>query len=145
MCMVACSLQHQTCVCGVQAQFIDVCILCGCDYCGSIKGIGPKKALKMIAEHGTLEKALEHLDAEKYPLPNPFPIEVCLFTGCFSELVAFKTDTSTPRTPERRSHGAFAVSDDALLAMRCNHGFSMQQKATCVRRCSIGTMLINAE
>ena len=24
-------------------QFIDVCILCGCDYCDSIKGIGPVK------------------------------------------------------------------------------------------------------
>lgn len=29
-------------------KFIDLCVLCGCDYTGSIKGIGPKKALALI-------------------------------------------------------------------------------------------------
>ena len=29
-------------------QFIDFCILCGCDYTAKIGGIGPVKALKMI-------------------------------------------------------------------------------------------------
>ena len=60
----------------VQQQFIDICILCGCDYCGSIRGIGPKSALKLIKEHKTLEKALATLDKAKYPLPEPFPIDV---------------------------------------------------------------------
>jgi hypothetical protein len=32
----------------LQDQFIDFCILCGCDYAGTIKGIGPAKALKAI-------------------------------------------------------------------------------------------------
>lgn len=31
-------------------KFIDLCILCGCDYTGSIKGIGPKKALALIRQ-----------------------------------------------------------------------------------------------
>ena len=38
-----------------QRQFVDLCILCGCDYASSIKGIGPKSALKLIKEHKTLE------------------------------------------------------------------------------------------
>ncbi|RXN22089.1 flap endonuclease 1 [Labeo rohita] len=29
-------------------QFIDLCILLGCDYCGTIKGIGPKRAIDLI-------------------------------------------------------------------------------------------------
>lgn len=29
-------------------QFIDLCILCGCDYCGRIPGIGPVRALEKI-------------------------------------------------------------------------------------------------
>jgi len=29
-------------------QFIDFCILCGCDYTSKIAGIGPVKALKLI-------------------------------------------------------------------------------------------------
>ena len=39
-------------------QFIDLCIMCGCDYCGTIRGIGPKSALNYIKKHGTIEKAL---------------------------------------------------------------------------------------
>jgi flap endonuclease-1 len=45
-------------------QFIDFCILCGCDYCDSIKNMGPVKALKYIKAHGTIEKVLEALEKE---------------------------------------------------------------------------------
>ena len=45
-------------------QFIDFCILCGCDYCDSIKNMGPVKALKYIKEHKTIEKVLEVLEKE---------------------------------------------------------------------------------
>lgn len=31
-------------------KFVDLCILCGCDYTGSVKGIGPKKALNLIRQ-----------------------------------------------------------------------------------------------
>ena len=48
-------------------QFIDVCIMCGCDYCDSIKGIGPVKALQLIKKHGSIEEMLKDLDKEKYP------------------------------------------------------------------------------
>jgi 5'-3' exonuclease len=48
-------------------QFIDLCILLGCDYLEPIKGIGPKSALKLVREHGTLGGVLEHL-REKYAL-----------------------------------------------------------------------------
>ncbi|CAM9269597.1 unnamed protein product [Scytosiphon promiscuus] len=51
-------------------KFIDLCVLCGCDYTGSIKGIGPKKALNLVRQHGTIEEIIKHLDAKKYPLPD---------------------------------------------------------------------------
>lgn len=54
-------------------QFVDLCILCGCDYCDSIKGIGPVKALKLIQEHKNIEAILKVIDTTKYPLPEPFP------------------------------------------------------------------------
>jgi len=53
-------------------QFIDMCILCGCDYCDTIKGIGPKRALELITKHGSLEAVLKALDPEKHPLPPNF-------------------------------------------------------------------------
>jgi flap endonuclease-1 len=46
-------------------QFIDLCILLGCDYLEPIKGVGPKSALKLIREHGGLGEVLEHL-RERY-------------------------------------------------------------------------------
>ena len=42
-----------------QDEFIDLCILCGCDYTGSIGGMGPKTAYNFIKEHSTIEKVLE--------------------------------------------------------------------------------------
>lgn len=42
-------------------QFIDLCILLGCDYLEPIKGVGPKSALKLIREHGTLGAVVAHL------------------------------------------------------------------------------------
>lgn len=33
-------------------QFVDVCILCGCDYAGTIRGIGAVRALQLVQKHG---------------------------------------------------------------------------------------------
>ncbi|KAI9151093.1 Elongation of fatty acids protein 2 [Blastocladiella emersonii ATCC 22665] len=56
-------------------QFIDLCILLGCDYCDSIRGIGPKRAVDLIKEHGSLEKIIEALDGSKYAVPEDWPYE----------------------------------------------------------------------
>eukprot|EP00298_Acanthocystis_sp_HF-20_P006298 c16202_g1_i1.p1 GENE.c16202_g1_i1~~c16202_g1_i1.p1 ORF type:complete len:382 (+),score=179.00 c16202_g1_i1:51-1196(+) len=53
-------------------QFIDLCILCGCDYCDSIRGIGPTRALQLIKKHGNIENIIANLDTTKYPLPESF-------------------------------------------------------------------------
>ncbi|KAF4522516.1 hypothetical protein B566_EDAN002601 [Ephemera danica] len=57
-------------------QFIDLCILLGCDYCDSIRGIGPKRAIELMQQHGSLEKIMEKLDLEKYKVPEKWPYQV---------------------------------------------------------------------
>ncbi|KAF3836072.1 hypothetical protein F7725_028630 [Dissostichus mawsoni] len=47
-------------------QFIDLCILLGCDYCGTIKGIGPKRAIDLIKQHGSIEEILENIDTKDW-------------------------------------------------------------------------------
>lgn len=42
-------------------QFIDLCILCGCDYCPHIGGLGPFNALKLIQQFSTIENVIKHL------------------------------------------------------------------------------------
>merc|ERR1712060_708583 len=55
------------------AQFIDICILCGCDYCDSIRGIGPKTAVTLIKKHGSIEEVLKYVDKDKYHIPADWP------------------------------------------------------------------------
>ena len=52
-------------VCFECCKFIDLCILCGCDYTASIRGIGPHRALKWIQEHRSIAAGLLHLE-KKY-------------------------------------------------------------------------------
>lgn len=58
-------------------QFVDLCIMCGCDYTTNIPGVGPVKAFKYIEQCKTIEKVLERIDREnedpkkktKYTIP----------------------------------------------------------------------------
>ena len=50
------------CYCCV--QFIDLCILLGCDYCDSLRGIGPKRAVELIKQHKTIEAAVKAIDTK---------------------------------------------------------------------------------
>ncbi|XP_010240833.1 PREDICTED: flap endonuclease 1 isoform X3 [Nelumbo nucifera] len=54
-------------------QFIDLCILCGCDYCDSIRGIGGQTALKLIRQHGSIENIIENINKERYQIPENWP------------------------------------------------------------------------
>ena len=81
-------------------EFVDLCILCGCDYSVTIDGkyvwlktlcsqriyigIGPVTAYKLIKEHKSIEAVLEHLESEnnknstkkkKYNIPKEFKFE----------------------------------------------------------------------
>ena len=41
-------------------EFIDLCILCGCDYSSLIEGIGKINAYKLIKEHKNIENVLKY-------------------------------------------------------------------------------------
>ncbi|KAF7168262.1 hypothetical protein CNMCM5623_001305 [Aspergillus felis] len=59
-------------------QFIDLCILLGCDYLEPIPKVGPNTALKLIREHGSLEKVVEALESDpkkKYVIPEDWPYQ----------------------------------------------------------------------
>jgi len=51
-------------------QFVDLCILLGCDYVDKIRGIGPKKAIELVKKHKDIETILKNLDSSKYPAPD---------------------------------------------------------------------------
>jgi flap endonuclease-1 len=51
-------------------EFIDLCILCGCDYVESLYRIGCVTAYKLIKEHRTIERIVEQLDHKKHKLED---------------------------------------------------------------------------
>jgi len=54
-------------------QFIDLCILCGCDYTTKIAGIGPLTAYKLIKKHKTIEEIIIEINKiGKYTVPENF-------------------------------------------------------------------------
>lgn len=59
-------------------QFVDLCILLGCDYLEPIPKVGPNTALKLIREYGSLEKVVEALESDskkKYVIPEDWPYQ----------------------------------------------------------------------
>jgi|LauGreDrversion4_2_1035121.scaffolds.fasta_scaffold468327_2 flap endonuclease-1 len=66
-----------------QEEFIDLCILCGCDYTTNIPGIGPIKAFKYIEECKDIETIISKIEKEndnpnkkkKYQIPENFHYE----------------------------------------------------------------------
>ncbi|KAI8910994.1 PIN domain-like protein [Gorgonomyces haynaldii] len=58
-----------------EEQFIDLCIMLGCDYCDSIPGVGPVRALALIKEHKSIEGIIKNVDKKKFPVPEGWPYE----------------------------------------------------------------------
>lgn len=57
------------------AQFVDLCILMGCDYSDTIKGVGPVKGLELIKQHKDMEGVLAAIAKTKYEVPEAFPYQ----------------------------------------------------------------------
>jgi flap endonuclease-1 len=59
-----------------QEEFIDTCILLGCDYTDHINGVGPGTGYKLIKQHANLDNVIQHLrnkeTSKKYKLPEDF-------------------------------------------------------------------------
>ena len=54
-----------------QNEFIDLCILLGCDYCPTIPKIGKKRALDIIQKYKSIDIFLEK-EGKKYNIPDNF-------------------------------------------------------------------------
>lgn len=55
------------------SQFVDLCILCGCDYTNKIYGIGYVNAYKLIKKYDNIEGILENIkNISKFKVPDDF-------------------------------------------------------------------------
>ena len=104
-------------------QFIDLCILLGCDYCDGIMGIGPMRALALLKQHGSIEGILDNIDRSKHPVPEDwdFPQVRHLFTH---------PDTITPTDFKWNAPN----SEKLLEFMIKRHGFNEARIRSAIER-----------
>jgi len=109
------------------ALFVDFCILCGCDYCGTIKGVGPSTAFKLLKTHGSLEAAVAALDAAKRPDLSDGSWPVAEVRGLFAEPEVVDAAQASLRwsSPDFAGLTAFLVG---------KHSFNEQRVAKYVER-----------
>ena len=48
-------------------QFLELCVLSGCDYCDTLKRVGNKTAYKLMAAHGNITDVLQNVNSNKIP------------------------------------------------------------------------------
>ena len=56
------------------SEFIDLCILCGCDYTTTIPKVGPAMSLKIIKEYRTIPNFIEN--QTKWTIPDSFDYQL---------------------------------------------------------------------
>ncbi|AEO98236.1 flap endonuclease-1 [Emiliania huxleyi virus 201] len=107
-------------------QFIEICILSGCDYTKTIKGIGPTRAYQLIQEHSTIENVLGVLKKkhgeEQFStmVPDDYPIEAV--RDLFNNPEVDITQELTWNTINRDALIAFLVEEKKFSADRVNKG-----------------------
>lgn len=99
-------------------QFIDFCILSGCDYTDTLKGVGPSTAIKLIVQHKNIETIVE-LPEMKDKIPPNFNYQLAreFFINC----EAVDTKTTPPfvfNEPDIEGLTKFLVEDNQFAKDR---------------------------
>lgn len=111
-----------------QDEFIDLCILMGCDYCDSIRGIGGKKGLDLIKKHKKIEKIIESLQ-NKEGVPKDWPIERA--RQLFKEPEVLKNDEFTDDFLKIKD-----IDEDGIVEFLCKeNGFDEKRVRNAIERC----------
>ena len=80
-------------------QFLDLCILCGCDYCPNIPRLNYQKAYELIKKYGDIETVLKNY-TENIPNDYNFQDARNIFKRTMTPLVNTKIDIGVPNIDE---------------------------------------------
>ncbi|OXA63127.1 flap endonuclease 1 [Folsomia candida] len=110
-------------------EFIDMCILLGCDYCDSIKGIGPKRALDLIRQHRSIETIVEKIDSKKYGVPENWPFKEARRLFKEPEITESDQVELNWTGPDEEGLVKFLVEEKGFAEDRIRNGSKKLQKA----------------
>ena len=103
-------------------QFVDLCILLGCDYCDSIRGIGPKRAFELIKQHKNIEEILKHLDMKKYTVPKDWVYKEARDLFLTPDVTAAEDVTLKWSDPQEEDIVEFMVKEKGFNEDRIRNG-----------------------
>lgn len=109
-------------------QFVDLCILCGCDYSEKIRGIGPVRALNLIKKYGSIEEILDNIDKDRYKVPEDFPylkIREYFLNPEARPASSFKKNDLCLRNPDCKGILEFLVEDKGFSLTRVESGLKI--------------------
>jgi flap endonuclease-1 len=103
-------------------EFTDLCILMGCDYCDTIRGIGPKRAYELISKHKSIEEILKNIDTKKYQVPENWNYEVARRLFKEPEVLDVKTIELKWKEPDEEGLIKFLCGDRQFNEERVRSG-----------------------
>lgn len=110
-------------------QFVDLCILSGCDYADTIKGVAAVSALKLIKTHGTIAAAVASLDKEKHPTPEGVDYAEVRRLFVAPEVMDPATIELKWGEPDEAGIKAFLVTEKGFQESRVDAGIAKLRKA----------------
>lgn len=109
-------------------EFIDLCILMGCDYCDSIKGIAGKKGLDLIRKHHTIEKIIDQLP-NKDNVPEDWDLETV--RRLFTAPLVTKSEEFSEEFLKIRD-----IDEEGIIEFLCKeNGFDEKRVRNAIERC----------
>lgn len=109
-------------------EFIDLCILMGCDYCDSIRGIGGKRGLELIKKYKTIESIVENLP-NKDGVPKDWPLD-CV-RKLFKEPDVIKSDEITENDLKIKD-----IDEEGIVQFLCTeNNFDEKRVRNAIERC----------
>eukprot|EP00401_Gymnodinium_catenatum_P015652 CAMPEP_0117472928 /NCGR_PEP_ID=MMETSP0784-20121206/8503_1 /TAXON_ID=39447 /ORGANISM="" /LENGTH=481 /DNA_ID=CAMNT_0005267101 /DNA_START=77 /DNA_END=1522 /DNA_ORIENTATION=+ len=82
-----------------QAEFVDLCILAGCDYLGTISKVGIVTAHQLVKKHRSIDVILRKLDAKKYIVPEGWDYQAarnCFLSPDIGDVGSIQLDARPP-------------------------------------------------
>ncbi|AOA60673.1 5' flap endonuclease [Komagataella phaffii CBS 7435] len=113
-------------------QFIDLCILLGCDYCETIKGVGPVTAFKLIKEHGSIEKVVEAIEnnpKSKQKIPENWPYNEARELFLHPEVIPASECELEWKEPDEEALVDYMVRQHGFSEQRIRDGASKLRKS----------------
>ncbi|KAJ2374703.1 Elongation of fatty acids protein 2 [Coemansia sp. RSA 2607] len=109
-------------------QLIDLGILLGCDYCDSIRGVGPKSGYELVREHKTIERIVK-LEKIAKGVPEEWPFDQARELFANAEVTECATDFVWEK-PDTEGMVQFLVNEMEFNEQRVRSAAAKLEKAT---------------